>query len=198
MNYSTAFTGSPTALLRTHAAGGQATACGRIIQRNASGELVTFLRGIHFAHHFLAQQHASATMPFLSPSPLLALPALCRDEYITEEGIAIICRWKADPRHPEHLVRLAHIYEEDDNPSSKLELAEMVELASIFKEAAAAYKHQGLHNVSPFLTTEATLLDGIVAERMVQRHRFDQLSREHKREDESNGICNVMHEPSNK
>jgi hypothetical protein len=51
-----------------------------------------------------------------SPPPLAPVPALRREDYITDCGIAIISRWRNDPSHPEHLVRLAHIYEDGDDP----------------------------------------------------------------------------------
>lgn len=95
---------------------------------------------------------------------MTSLPPLPREEYITDEGSAIIGRWRNDPLHPPHLVRLAHTYEDEDDPRSVLTLDEMLELATIFNETAALYVKQGSYHVAPFLRAEAAHLEQLSGE----------------------------------
>ena len=87
-------------------------------------------------------------------SPSL-LPPLPRGEYFTNAGSAIIGHWRNNPAHPEHLVRLAHMYEDEDDPESSLSLAEMAELVSIFRDSAKWYVQRGIHDMDGSMKAEA-------------------------------------------
>jgi hypothetical protein len=82
---------------------------------------------------------------------------LRREEYDTNCGIAIIGHWMHNT-HLEHLIRLAHIYEDEDDPASKLNLLEMTEIMFILRESAVWYVNYGPHDVHPFLLAEANHL----------------------------------------
>ena len=74
-----------------------------------------------------------------------------REEYVTDEGIAIIGKWRRDPAHPPHLIRLSHIYEDEDDPQSKLTESEMWEVVEICTETAEIYRRHGPYDLVPFL-----------------------------------------------
>ena len=80
-----------------------------------------------------------------------------REEYTSDESIAIIRHWRNSPTHPEpwNLIRLANIYEDEDDPASMLTYEEMAQLVSIFKDAAKWYVQQGIHDTDTFLEVEA-------------------------------------------
>lgn len=81
-----------------------------------------------------------------------------RPEYVSDGAIAIIGHWRDDPMHPEHLVRLAHIYEDEDDPESLLTVPEMEELVSIFTDAARWYVRNGVHDMDGALIAQAKYL----------------------------------------
>ena len=88
----------------------------------------------------------------LTPSPS-TLPDLPRDEYGVE-GSAMIGYWQISSSHSEHLICLAHLFEDVDGPAALLTLAEMVELHSIFQETAQWFVQRGIHDRDGSLQAE--------------------------------------------
>ena len=89
-----------------------------------------------------------------------SLPPLPREEYFSDEGNAIIGAWRADPTHPQHLVRLAHLYEDEDvsDPDSLLSSEEKAEVSSILHNVAAYCWEQGMQGLPSRLEAKARYL----------------------------------------
>ena len=93
----------------------------------------------------------------MSSSPPSLRPLL-RQEYCNDHAIAIVGRYERHPTHPSHLIRLAHLYEDEDEPASQLTKEHIPELVSVFRETATKYAREGLYDVIPFLRSEADYL----------------------------------------
>jgi hypothetical protein len=85
-----------------------------------------------------------------------------RPSYDTDEAVAIIAKWKHTSSHPEHLLRLAHMYEDDDSCDDKFSAAELLELMDIFQQAAENCDKAYVHDVGAFLRAHRDRLQDIL------------------------------------
>ena len=99
------------------------------------------------------------------PSPV---PPLLREEYDTEEAIAIIGTWKKDPARRQHLLRLANLWDDEEKPQTQLSRNEMAELVVIFRDTAAVYCRQGVQGATIFLMTQADYLCQCIQNKQAQ------------------------------
>ncbi len=85
-----------------------------------------------------------------------------KDEYVSDGAIAIIGTWKDNPAR-QYLVRLANIWEDTRDPTTKLTTSEMMELADIFTASAQWYISRGIHDMDGALTVQSKYLKEQVA-----------------------------------
>lgn len=64
----------------------------------------------------------------------MSAPSTPRVIYSSDTARALIARWHKNPIHYDHLIRLANLYEDEEDPTNKFTADEAHEIANIFNE----------------------------------------------------------------
>jgi hypothetical protein len=91
------------------------------------------------------------------------MSAVLLEKYETDEGVAIIAKWRKDTTNS-RLIHLANLYEDEneDDPETKLQLHDMLELVHLFRESAIAYDQRRIKDVGEFLRARADYIERLM------------------------------------